>query len=983
MFKKILSIALLICALCACKKTPIDDVIPVASVSLNQTEAEMLVGETLQLQAQISPSNATDKTIMWGSSKQSVATVSEAGLVTAVGEGTAKITVTASGKTATCEVTVIKSDTPVEPVHVESVSLDKETAAMEIGETLALSATVLPANADDKSVAWKSTNPEIAEVDQNGNVTAISSGTVTITATTTNGGKVAGCEVTVSAAFIPVESVTFEHDELISFPGDSYPLIVTVLPENATNKTITWSSSDASVVSVTQDGQVTGHAEGLVTITAKAGDKEATCIIHCVHNPDDDEDRDGEENGREWVDLGLPSGIKWAVWNVEAWSSTEIGDLFAWGETFARKNEDNPPYTLKNHTTGKYIKYVTNPKSGEVDNLTILEPLDDAAHAKWGGDWRMPTEADVMELVDNTNYEFVQHKGVWGAKLTSKNNAHSIFVPANHGSYGSYYTSSLCKDANICAMGYIFSVEGIEFSSLSREIICPIRPVIGTTSYVPVEAIEADYSSVYMVVGETHTLSVRVLPDVATNKTVTWSSDDESVVVVDNNGNVTARGAGYTNVTASAGGKKCYFYVTVRPRLESIKIVPENITLGIGETTTISIQVTPPEAFQYYGFGYANRSYDVISVERKGDIFSSDPPTFTITAKAEGEGTFVYFTTISGEDITATCHVTVPYIDDYYDGETDGHKWVDFGLPSGTKWATCNVGAYYANKLGPLYSWGEGENDPAKANWGGGWRMPTEDDLYELRNNVTYEWTEYDGVVGMKLTSNNNGHSLFLAADEPYIGKYLTSTLEDGRGVGIIFTTSGHFGKTWYDLDERHPVRAVIGNTPYIPVESVSFDSSHDFMKVGDTKKLQVDISPSNATNKKITWSSSNESVAVVDNHGKLTAVGVGKALIYAKVDGKTDYIILAVDPVVTATFEPASLTLKVGESAEVTVRLEPDVTLSTYGLDESTPWIINVEEISDSPYIYRVTALSEGTGKFTFEAGGSEFDYYVTVTND
>ena len=977
MFKKILSIALLLCALCACKKTPIDDVIPVTSVSLNQTEAEMNVGETQQLQAQISPSNATDKTLMWGSSKQSVATVSDAGLVTAVGEGTSKITVTASGKTATCVVTVTKPDTPVETVHVESVSLDRETAALEIGETLVLTATVLPANADDKSLTWKSSNPEIAEVDQNGNVTAISSGTVTITATTTDGGKVAGCEVTVTAAFIPVESVTFDLDEYIIFPGVSFKPIVTVLPENATNKTITWSSSDAGAVSVTQDGIVTGHAEAFVTITAKAGDKEATCIIHCVHNPDEDDEHDGEDNGHYWMDLGLPSGIKWATCNVGADNSAQVGSRFAWGETFARESSENPPYTWYNSATGKYTKYVTDAWYGNVDNLTTLEPQDDAAHAQWGGEWRMPSEADVMELIDNTNLEFVQQNNVWGAKLTSKNNAHSIFIPNKD-----YHTSSLRKGADNCSTGFVFW-DNIDIASLERGLICSVRAVIGTTAYVPVEAVEADYSSVYMVVGETHTLSVRVLPDDATDKTVTWSSNDESVAVVDNNGNVTAKGAGYTQVRASAGGKEFYFYVNVRPRLESVKIVPENLTLGIDESATVSIQVTPPEAFQYHSFGYSNRSYDVISVERSGDIFSSEPPTFTITAKAGGEGTFVYFTTISGEEITATCHVTVPYIDDYYDGETDGHKWVDFGLPSGTKWATCNVGAYYANKLGPLYSWGEGENDPAKANWGGGWRMPTEDDLYELLENVTYEWTEYQGEAGMKLTSKNNGHSLFLAADEPYIGKYLTSTLDKGRGVGIIFTTSGHFGKTWYDLDEQHPVRAVIGNTPYIPVESVSFDYSHDFMKVGDTKKLQVDISPSNATNKKITWSSSNESVAVVDNHGKLTAVGVGKALIYAKVDGKTDYIILAVDPVVTATFEPASLTLKVGESAEVTVRLEPDVALSTYGLDQSTPWIINVEEISDSPYIYRVTALSEGTGKFTFEAGGSEFDYYVTVTND
>ena len=152
MFKKLFPIALMVFALFSCKKAPIDDIVPVASISLNQSEAEMLVGETLPLQAQISPSNATEKEVMWGSSKQSVATVSDAGLVTAVGEGSSKITATAGGKTATCVVTVTKPEVPV--VHVGSVTLDKTDASLEIGQSLTLTATVLPENAADKSVEW-------------------------------------------------------------------------------------------------------------------------------------------------------------------------------------------------------------------------------------------------------------------------------------------------------------------------------------------------------------------------------------------------------------------------------------------------------------------------------------------------------------------------------------------------------------------------------------------------------------------------------------------------------------------------------------------------------------------------------------------------------------------------------------------------------------------------------------------------------------
>ena len=800
MFKKILSIALLLCALCACKKTPIDNTIPVDSVSLNQNEAEMLVGETLQLQAQVLPSNATDKSVTWVSTNKSVATVSDEGLVTAVGKGATNISASAGGKNANCVVIVTESGGPV--VHVESISLNKETASLEVGGTLALTATVLPENAANKKVLWKSTNPEIAEVDQAGNVTAVSSGTVTITATTSDGGKVAACEVTVTAAFIPVESVTFDLDEYIIYPGDSFTPKVTILPENATDKTITWSSSDANAVSVSQDGIITGHAEALVTITAKAGDKEATCIIHCVHNPDEDDEHDGEENGHYWVDMGLPSGIKWATCNVGADNSSQLGSMFAWGETFARESEDNPPYTLYNSATGKYTKYVTDSWHGNVDNLTTLEAQDDAAHVQWGGDWRMPTAADAMELIENSTYEPIQHNGVWCAKLTSKINGHSIFLRSqlDDEPYGNYMTSSLGDTWSSQILS--FDNEKINPYSwlMNRGGILPVRAVIGTTTYIPVERIDYEYSNDWLFVGETRALKAWVVPANATHNTVVWTSSMEDVATVDANGNVTAIGVGDVIIKASAGGRSYSFYFSVYPPLESIKIEPAELTLEIGESAEITVIPTPQNVLKYYSRGYTTKEYNIIDVVCTGgnEYDSNDPLTFRITAKAGGEATFMYYAVTDGGNITGTCHVTVPYIEDDYDGETDGHKWVDLGLPSGIKWATCNVGADYSPQIGPLLAWGEGENDPVKKNWGGGWRMPTLDDVVELHDNTTFEWMDYHGVTGTKLTSKNNGKSIFLAADRPeeLYGYYLTSTLDGEDIFGIGFSTD-IFGMTW------------------------------------------------------------------------------------------------------------------------------------------------------------------------------------------
>lgn len=931
MIKKYLAIVLIAFALCACKKTPEDTIVPVASVSLSQPEAEMEVGETVQLQAQISPSNATEKEVMWGSSKQSVATVSDAGLVTAVGEGSAKITATAGGKTATCVVTVTKPEGPV--VHVESVSLDKTDASLEIGQSLTLTATVLPENAADKSVEWKSTNPEIAEVDHNGIVTAISSGTVTITVTTVDGEKVAACEITVAAPK----------------PQDAY---------------------------------------------------------------------DGEENGHYWVDLGLPSGIKWATCNLGAEYSGELGDTFAWGETFAKTDWENPPYKWQDQATYKFFKYVDDARFGTVDNLTTLEPVDDAAHVQWGGQWRMPTEADYKELIDNCNYESVEQNGIRGAKLTSKINSQTIFFIASD-----YHTSSLDWTYASNSRGFFceYLSSGSGFGVIGRGGLAPVRAVIGTPNTIPVESVEFDVNGISVQMGETRSLSVTVLPENATNKNITWSSTDPDVAVVDENGNMTAVGLGYTFIEATADGKTGYLYVSVMPRLESLSIEPENLTLEIGQTASVTVNVTPESVLDSYRCAYQNNNEDIIDVEE-----TYDDLRFNITAKAAGEATFDFGVYVSGEWIIATCHVTVLFIEDEYDGETDGHKWVDLGLPSGIKWATCDVGADNSAQAGSLFAWGEiipkdddsapykwfdsatgkylkyvlkpefgevdnlttleAEDDAARMNWGGEWRMPTLADIEELWENTTYEFVTQNGVPGGKITSKINSHSIFLPAlFDTGSGNYLSSTLydfESNSAKGLCFHMDG-FGQTLLSRNKRFPVRPVLGNPPYVPVESVEFWFTHYFLDVGQIDYLSVDIIPANATNKTVTWSSSNESVAIVDQNGKLTARSVGGTYITAEVEGKRDEFYLRVSPVVHATFEPASMSLKVGESAEVTVILDSPGDLSTSGLGQSTPWIIDVQYISSNPIKFRVTGLSEGTGKFTFSANNSSYDYYVTVTKD
>ena len=109
----------------------------------------------------------------------------------------------------------------------------------------------------------------------------------------------------------------------------------------------------------------------------------------------------GTENGHDYVDLGLPSGTKWATCNVGATAPEEYGDYFAWGETEPKTTYNWDTYKWCNGSEDTFTKYNTKSSYGTVDNKTQLELADDAARANWGGQWRMPTDAEWTELCKN------------------------------------------------------------------------------------------------------------------------------------------------------------------------------------------------------------------------------------------------------------------------------------------------------------------------------------------------------------------------------------------------------------------------------------------------------------------------------------------------------------------------------------------------------------------------------------------------------
>ncbi len=279
-------------ALCACNEEP---EVAVTAVALDKSTVSINVGESISLVATVSPENATNKAVSWESSDYFVAAVSQSGEVSGVAAGRATITVkTADGdKSAVCVITV--TEQTVTNVPVTDVGISNPTLALNVGDTFTLTATVSPLNATNKTVTWSSDNPAVATVSDVGVVTAVAVGNATISVTTEDGGKTMSCAVTVSAqqgetpppANIPVESVTLNLTTLNLQVNQSQQLIPTVLPANATNKTVTWTSSAPAIATVDiNSGVVSAISAGSATITATTQDgaKTAVCQVTVTAN---------------------------------------------------------------------------------------------------------------------------------------------------------------------------------------------------------------------------------------------------------------------------------------------------------------------------------------------------------------------------------------------------------------------------------------------------------------------------------------------------------------------------------------------------------------------------------------------------------------------------------------------------------------------------------------------------------------------------
>ena len=478
---------------CTEKETQVE----VSSVSLNTATIEMIEGETFSLVATVLPKDAEYDGVMWASSNASVASVNS-GTVTAVKEGTATITASAGGKSSTCTVKV-----SAKVVTVTSITLDKTSLSMQVGETETITATVNPDNATDKSVTWGSSDVSVATV-ADGRVTAKKSGEATITAK--SGSCIAECKVTIT---VSTETVTLDKTTLSLAVGESVQLTATVKPDDATDKNVSWTSSDESVVKV-DNGKVSALKFGKATITAKCGGKAAECA----------------------VTVTVPTG---SVTLDKTTLSLAVGESVQLTATV--KPDD---------ATDKNVSWTSSDESiAKVDNgkVTAIRAGKATITAKCGGKTAecavtvtVPTGSVTL---DKTTLSLAVGET---AQLTATVNPDDA---TDKNVAWASSDESVAKVAN----GMVTAVKAGN-ATVSAQCGGKTAKCI-VTVIVPVTSVTLDKSSLTMAVGETSVLTATIKPDNATDKTISWSSSDPSVVKVDN-GKLTALKVGTSVVSVIA-----------------------------------------------------------------------------------------------------------------------------------------------------------------------------------------------------------------------------------------------------------------------------------------------------------------------------------------------------------------------------------------------------------------------------------------------
>lgn len=914
----------------------------VEKIELDKSELSLKKGESASLKATIFPENASDKSLKWGSSDVSVATVDAYGNVKAEGNGEATVFVSSSdgGFTAYCNVKVGTS--------VTGISLDPREFTLEtIGSSFTIKPVISPEDASDLGVVWESADTKVVSVASDGTVTAIGPGTTTVTATTNDGSFTSNCVVSVKS---PAQHVSLDKTSLKLLEGESGKLTATVYPLNSTQKTLTWVSDHPDVASVDNEGNVTARKAGAATVTVKVAEKvTAVCKVTVISrvtgismSETTVELKPGETHQLTATVLPQNASNAEVTWysdkeSVAKVSQSGLVSAVSTGEaTIHVVTSDGGKMATCLVKVGTPVKGITLSISSKTlyvgdPSLDISATLTPANATDKSLEWSS-SDPEVASIAPGaalhavikplkpgkTTITATTKDGGFKADCEVTVKRHVSGVSLSKSSLNLYVgeTESLAatvapEDASDKSV--VWSSGNSAVASVSNGKVTANKPGTAVIKVVTndlskeaactvtvkrhAESVELSQKEIKLYLGENRSLTATVLPSDASDKNVTWSSSNPNVATVSTAGNVVSKSVGTTVITVKTadGGHQASCHVTVLEPVvyaTSLTITPQALNMNIGESASLTLQMLPSNANEKLVWESDNESVarvvngditavgvGVAKIMVKGKNVTSNEVTVTVIDKFAVTGVKLNESEKSlqvGDSFTLTATVlpedardkTVTWSSDKESVATvkDG---VVTAVSPGTAIikVTAGAGAFSATCSVTVE---ERIIEITEISY------PEDNQTINLKMGESY-------TIKVKVAPDNANEILKVS---PAINCPVTWKRDKVQGTpywNVTVTAIYKEGRGSLAIDSKNYSTQCFVSVTKVPVTGISLDVSETSMRVGQTLTLTSRVSPSDASIKDVIWESSDKTVAYVSQSGIVTAKSGGKVTITAK----------------------------------------------------------------------------------------------------
>jgi Arabinogalactan endo-1,4-beta-galactosidase len=943
--------------------------IPVDSVTLDATNVNLELNRTKQLNATVSPSNASFQSLKWTSSDEAVATVSGTGLVTAIGLGNTTITVTTDDGAKTEQALVTVSD-----VHTASIALNKSTLRLRVGDMETLVATVLPEDAKDKTLDWVTADSSVATVTGDGIVTAVSNGITTLTVSAQDG---AAAPVTIPitiADVLNVTGVTLTPSSITLEAGNTTVLSAQALPANADNTKVSWSTSDESVAVVDQNGLVTTLKPGSATITATTedGGYAATSTVVVINllsqgkvvkasKVSSDAAAaaanavDGN-NATTWypggytfgsnitVDLGQTAVIESTLvntWNQENFTvsvsedGTNFTTLITHGEIVASAN-GTVATTITNDTlpANTYARYV---------KLTMNEVMKkNGTSQQWTGVNEFKVFGRFVAPVQT-----ITLKNVPSSIVTSDSTLLTAEVTPLNADPRLTWSSSNTNAITIDQTGKVTAalLDGVQGDIAdSSELSLTAKSGVKATANIGVKipiivesiGIYSNDASIQddrldLAQGQKAHLQASIFQGQADYKSVAWSSDNPEVATIDEaTGEITAIGQGTAKIKLKVDSYKdlpggMEFSTDIDVHVVNITAAPNNLNAIAKNSSSVDINwgaVEDSDGYNIYRSEDADGTYIKLNaVVLKGTSYTDSGLIASSTYYYKVTAVNLAGESQESEAVSAVTNEALP-IDVAVTGVTVSPATVTLT---------------------------EGENMELTALV-----------APQAATNKDVSWNSSDTDVAEVSESG------------------MVTAKEAGTATITVTTSDGLFtANSLITVEEA--------STTNVDVTGVSVTPAELTLTEGGSSQLTALVVPLDATNHEVSWSSSDTAVATVSASGSVTAKQAGIATITVTTsDGLfTANSLITVEEAPTTNVDvtgvsisPATLILTEGGNSELTAVIAPlDATNQEVSWSSSDTDVVEVSESG------MVTAKKAGTATITVTTVKGAFTATSTVT--